>query len=164
MCVKNDKKNININKFKDINNIINNINLFEDSFNNKNNTNQLFSKINPPFDLVKEIIYILINKQLNNDIYYEFTIKNLINKKILEIFIIFIPELKKYYLKCKHNKYLENLNEKKLITILRQILRPYDYYINSIEKYNNGEKFLLYILEKNKTSGLKKISSLITFD
>jgi hypothetical protein len=59
---------------------------------------------------------------------------------------------------------LENLNEKKLITLLRQILRLYDFTINSIEKYNNGEKFLLYIIEKKKSIALKKISSLINFD
>jgi len=61
-----------------------------------------------------------------------------------------MPELKKYYLKCKHNKYLENLNEKKIITLLRQILKPYDFNLRSIEKYDYNGKFLLYIIEKKK--------------
>ena len=60
---------------------------------------------------------------------------------------------------------MENLNEKKLITLLRQILRVHNFNINSIEKYNNGEKFLLYIIEKKKSGGeLKKINSVMEFD
>ena len=56
------------------------------------------------------------------------------------------------------------MNEKKLITLLRQILKPYDFSINSIEKYNNGEKYLLYTIEKKKNLCIKKINSLINFD
>lgn len=61
--------------------------------------------------------------------------------------------------------YLENLNEKKIITLFRQLLRPYDYIINAVEKYNNGEKFLLYNISKKKSNQLlKKINSTINFD
>ena len=157
------KKNL---KFKDINEIIENIDLFE-KYNivnkNENKINQLFTK-EPPIELVEEIIYNLINKKLNEYVHYEFTIKSLISKNILSKFDKYIPELKKYYLKCKHSKYLDNITEKKLITIYRQILKPYDYYINSVEKYNDGEKYLMYILEKKKSIGIKKINSLIDFD
>ncbi len=73
--------------------------------------------------------------------------------------------MKKYYLKCKHAKYLENIDEKKYITILRQIMRPYNYSIKAYEKYNNGEKYLLYVIIKNKEDNkLKKINSVISFD
>jgi hypothetical protein len=157
----------NMNKFKEIDKIIDNIDSFEKyTFNTKDNKqNQLFSKDPPPFELVNDIIIELTNKPLDNNIYYEFTIKNLVNKKILTKIDKYIEELKKYYLKCKHSKYLENLNEKKFVTIIRQILRSHDYIINSIEKYNNGEKFLLYIIEKKKTNGtLKKINSVMEFD
>jgi len=154
-------------KFKEINSIIENIDSFE-KYNiikkNDNKSNQLFSKENPPFALVQEILFPLINKNLNDYTHYEFTIKSLINKNILDKTNKYIPELKKYYLKCKHNKYLENLTEKKIITLFRQILKPYDFSINSIEKYHDGEKFLLYIIEKNNMIGIKKISSLINFD
>lgn len=153
-------------KFRDIDNLIENIDSFEKYTINKKDEkkNQLFSKEPPPFLLVKEIIYSLINKELDDYIYYEFTIKNLVNKKLVIKIESYIEELKKYYLKCKYNKYLDNLNEKKLITLLRQILRPYDFNINTIEKYNNGEKYLLYTIIKKKDNCIKKINSLINFD
>jgi hypothetical protein len=167
--LKNEKKcnNNNINKFKDINKIIENIDSFEkyDITNkNENKINQLFSKEPPPFSLVQKILFELINKNLNDYIYYEFTIKSLINKRILEKINLYIPELKKYYLKCKFYKYLENLTEKKIVTLFRQILKPYGFSINTIEKYNDGEKYLLYIIEKKQFIGIKKINSLINFD
>ena len=151
-------------KFKDINNLINNIDSFEKYSINENKLNQLFSKEPPPFDLVKDIIFSLFNKELDNSLYYEFTIKSLVNKKSVLKMEEYIIQLKKYYLKCKYSKYLENVNEKKLITILRQILKPYDFSVNSVEKYNNGEKFLLYTIEKKKDLYIKKINSLINFD
>jgi hypothetical protein len=168
-CVKDIKKKYSKNKFIEINEVINNIDLFEKyslkKENNKLSKDQLFSKI-PDFDLVSKILLVLTNKELNDNFYFEFCRKNLQNKNIVDKINIFIHELKKYYLKCKHKKYLENLNEKKIITILRQILRYYDFSINAIEKYENRQKYLLYIIEKKKNLNLiiKKINSLINFD
>jgi hypothetical protein len=164
--VKNNKKNILVNKFRKINNLILNIDSFNKySFNNNDNIkNQLFIKDPPPYDLVNNIINNILNKELNDNIHYEFSKKNLKNKNAVEKIIFYIEDLKKYYLKCKHEKYLENLNEKKLITLFRQILKPYDYSLKSYEKYENGEKYLLYIIEKKKKINLKKISSIISFD
>lgn len=161
--------NKNISKFKEIDyEILNNIYSFDDySLNNQSIDdfkNQLFSKDIPPFSLVNKILVGTINKELNENIYYEFSRKQLNNKNIIKKIEYFIPELKKYYLKCKHNKYLEKLNEKKIITLLRQLLRPYDYMINAVEKYNNGEKYLLYSIIKKKNISLKKINSVINFD
>jgi hypothetical protein len=163
-CV-NNLKNKNI--FQDINYIIDNIDSFElysikktDIFINKN---QLFTEV-PPFTLVKKILNVIITKELNDTTYYEFCRKHLVNKNILSKINEFMPELKKYYLKCKHNKYLENLNEKKIITLLRQILKPYDFNIRSIEKYDYNGKFLLYIIEKKKNLMITKINSVINFD
>ena len=116
----NIKKTI-ISKFKEINCILNNIDSFEKYSLKKENDikdkNQLFSKDPPPIEIVNKILYTMINKELNENIYFEFSRKNLINKKVIEKINEFIPELKKYYLKCKHNKYLENLNDKKIITL-----------------------------------------------
>ena len=140
-----------LNKFKDLPDILINFESFESFEDNNednneyniNNKNQLFGKIYPPFDLIKKILSLLINYEFD-DLYYEFT---------------------KYYLKCKHSKYLENIDEKKYITILRQILKPYNFLIKSCEKYNNGEKYLLYIISKNKDEKkIKKINSVISFD
>jgi len=160
--------NKNILKFKEIDyDILNNIYLFDDDLiNNDDNNfkNQLFSKDIPPFSLVNKILIETINKELNENIYYEFSRKQLNNKNVIKKIEFFIPELKKYYLKCKHRKYLEKLNEKKIITLLRQLLRPYDYIINTIEKYSCGEKYLLYSIIKKKNLSIKKINSIINFD
>ena len=59
---------------------------------------------------------------------------------------------------------MENLNEKKIITLFIQLLKPYHFSIDSTEKYNNGEKFLLYTIEKKKNLNFKKINSVINFD
>jgi len=171
-CVKDEKKNYK-NKFVEIKDIINNIDLFEryslkQEINNNNYKNQLFSKI-PPFDLVSEILYTLINKELNDNIYFEFSRNNLLCKNVIEKINNFIPKLKEYYLKCKHKKYLEKLNDKKIITIIRQLLKNYEYNINEVKKNKNGKKYLLYIIKKKKNldNGIisfKKINSLISFD
>ena len=166
-CVKSSVKKCKSPKFKEIDEIIDNIDSFETyTFKNEkeiNYKNQLFSK-DPPFELVNRMMHVLINKDLSDNIYFEFSRKNLLNKKIQDKINIFIPELKEYYLKCKHDKYLENLNEKKIITLFRQILKPFDYSINAHEKYNNGEKFLLYVIQKRKNLVFKKIDSVINFD
>ena len=79
---KNLKKS-NFEKFIEIENLIDKFELFDIYFlkNNVPIKNQLFSYNPPPFDLVKKILYILINKELNETIYYEFSKKNLAAKK-----------------------------------------------------------------------------------
>jgi len=163
MCVYVKKKYNKIIHFIDIGNIIDSIDSFEKYY-NQNKKSQLFSKEIPPFDFVRKILAELINKDISETIYYEFSLKSLTNKNIIDKIKLHVPELKQYYLKCKHDKYLENLNEKKIITIFRQLLRPYDYIINAIEKYDNGHKFLLYIIQKKNNSYIKKINSVLNFD
>ena len=129
--------------------------------------NQLYSIV-PPYEFIKNIFKILINKDIdidNKNIYFEFSKNDMIKKDIKTKINEIIPELRKYYLKCKQNKYLDNLNEKKIITILRQLIKPYDYNIKTKEQYDNGKKFLLYILYKNNFENtIKKIDSIINFD
>lgn len=66
---------------------------------------------------------------------------------------------KSYYLPCKANKYLNNLNEKKVLTILKQIVRTFDFYVFSKEKVRSNEKIITYQivpLEKKKILNIKK--------
>ena len=58
-------------------------------------------------------------------------------------------ELSKFYFPCKSKIYLENIDEQKVITILRQILKVFNYNLISKEKYSNGEKYILYTLIDN---------------
>jgi hypothetical protein len=125
--------------------------------------NQLFS-IEPPYDFVKKIMDLFLGKNVNNP-YYQFSRKMLEDRKIVEEMIQLIPQLKEYYLKCKHAKYLDKIDSKKCITIFRQLLRVHGYKVNSTEKYQNGSKFLLYQVEKQKEKmSPKKINFTIDFD
>lgn len=58
-------------------------------------------------------------------------------------------ELSKFYFPCKSKIYLENIDEQKVITILRQILKIFNYNLISKEKYSNGEKYIQYTLIDN---------------
>lgn len=52
--------------------------------------------------------------------------------------------LVKYYLPCKARTYLSELNNKNVITILRQLARLNGYSVQSREKYIKGDKFIIY--------------------
>jgi hypothetical protein len=167
-CVKEFKKISKKIKFQEIDPIITNIDLFKNYSLNSQKDNdfkkdQLFT-ITPPLELVENILKLITMRDIDDVLYYEFSKKNIIDKNIIDKIQFYIPELKKYYLKCKHKKYLENLTDKKIITIFRQLLRVYDFNLRSIEKYNNGKKYLLYIIDKKKNLSFKKVNSIINFD
>ena len=160
----NQKKKYKKVEFIDFDNFI----PFEDLNNTFPKKNQLFSNEYPPFELVQQILNLLLYNNITNvsetdNIYIEFSKKTLVQKNVMNTIEPYIEELKKYYLKCKHKKYLENLTEKKIITLLRQILKPHNYMLLSSEKYDNGIKYLAYVI-KQKEIGLKKINSTIHFD
>ena len=160
----NQKKKYKKVEFIDFDNFI----PFEDLNNIFPTKNQLFSNEYPPFELVQQILNLLLYNNITNisdtdNIYIEFSKKTLAQKNVVNTIEPYIEELKKYYLKCKHKKYLENLTEKKIITLLRQILKPHNYVLISSEKYDNGIKYLAYVI-KEKEIGLKKINSTIHFD
>lgn len=160
----NQKKKYKKVEFIDFDNFI----PFEDLNNIFPKKNQLFSNEYPPFEIVQQILNLLLYNNITNvsetdNIYIEFSKKTLVQKNVVNTIEPYIEELKKYYLKCKHKKYLENLTEKKIITLLRQILKPHNYVLISSEKYDNGIKYLAYVI-KEKEIGLKKINSTIHFD
>ena len=67
-----------------------------------------------------------------------------------------VSELEPYYLPCKKKKYLENLPYKKIITLLRQFLKCFEYTLFSKEKYIQGEKYLTYqLMSLDKKTFLK---------
>jgi hypothetical protein len=77
-----------------------------------------------------------------------------------------LDELKHYYLPCKARIYLHDLNEKKIITILRQILRLFNMSLNSTQKYVKYKKITYYYMtELNHTKkNLKMTQQNITID
>ena len=109
---------------------------------------QLFKEI-PPMELVLKLLKCFGFENLED--------KRCICKKyftkmgVIQNIEKLIPELKKYYLPCKSKTYLTFLTDNSVLTILRQLLRPYNYIIVSREKYINGEKLINYNLV-NKTN------------
>ena len=73
--------------------------------------------------------------------------------------------LKEYYLPCKYKNYCENVTAKKLITVMKQCLRPYSYKLESKEKYISGKKHIVYYLKNyNPPPKKKENDCLISFD
>ena len=96
-----------------------------------------------------------------------FTRKDLKEHKLIQKLEEIKEEISSYYLPCKRKVYLEDLTIKKSITILRQILKLYDYVVKSNERWIKGEKIIVYqILPKNSLK--KPINSndkcIISFD
>ena len=56
--------------------------------------------------------------------------------------------LESYYLPCKSKNYIENLTEKKCITLLRQFIKVHGYTLISKERYINRKKICVYRLIK----------------
>ena len=153
-------------EFEEINKYLDNIVLFDEIIVKKNNNskNQLFRE-NISFDFLLNFFRKCFSIDLNNSTNYSFSKKTIINRNIIEIINENLVELKKIYIKCKHKIYLENLNEKKIITLLRQLLRSHNFELKAKEKYENGKKYLLYTITKKKINDdIKKINSVINFD
>ncbi len=129
----------------------------------KEKKEQLFKNI-PTKEFVEDVLKLFIPNGFQ-DSYYQFSRKMITEKNIIEKLNLLMPQLKNHYMNCKHKKYLENLDPKKCVTILRQLLRLYEYRVISMEKYHNGQKFLLYKIEKieiEKDNHQKKL--IIEFD
>ncbi len=65
-------------------------------------------------------------------------------------------KLEEYYLPCKSKIYLKDLTEKKVITILRQFIKNYNYKVITFEKSSQGRKQLTYRLMLVNDDSLEK--------
>jgi hypothetical protein len=76
---------------------------------------------------------------------------------------IFANEIKDCYIPCKQQKYANEINNKTIITILRQFLKLHEYDLYSKEKYINSTKYLLYkIISKKEKDKIKKTKKYIS--
>jgi hypothetical protein len=57
-----------------------------------------------------------------------------------------LPALSIHYLPCKARIYLENMSERKAITVLKQVLRLHGYTLRSKEKNFHNKKVMFYTL------------------
>jgi hypothetical protein len=131
--------------------------------------NQLF-KQRPSLDLVNKILPKFGIHNINDNT-TEFTLLDIAKLNTLAAVLAFENEIKECYIPCKRNKYLGSLDNKALITVLRQFLKMYDYDLHSREKFIKGTKYLVYhivtkqeknFIKKSKTPQKKEIT--IVFD
>jgi hypothetical protein len=115
--------------------------------------NQLLKK-KPPIDLIMEILNFININSLDTE--KTFSIKTLESTNVLIKAKPLLKDLGEYYLPCKYKQYFENINNRKLITILKQCLKVYDYKIISIEKYSHGNKFIVYKIKSTKETPIVK--------
>jgi hypothetical protein len=125
--------------------------------------NQLFIN-KPPIDILFELC-LFFRIDLNNlEKKNTFTKQDLIDINFKEHYTQIINMLDDYYLNCKKNIYFTNINDKKCITILRQILKLYNYSLKSIEKYYNSKKYIMYSIIYNKVDSTESTNGIINFD
>ena len=102
---------------------------------------QLF-KNKPDMNLVNDTIKLFGLSDFNDSTL--FTKQNMIDLNTVQKINEIIPRLQDFYLPCKSKKYLTRLDEKRCITILRQLLKQYNYNLLTKEKCIKGEKFNYY--------------------
>lgn len=110
---------------------------------------QLF-KVLPNKEFIDKIAQLYGIKDFDTN--YIFTIKDLEKRNIIGQLNNLKLEIAVYYLNCKFKKYMEDLTEKKSITVLRQFLRVINYKVESKEKYSNRKKYLVYNLKNTNIS------------
>lgn len=108
--------------------------------------NQLFKKI-PTKEILNKVLLCFDIKDLYSKV--SFCRKDIVRLNSVQKLNIITDELKEFYLPCKARTYLNDLNEKNIVTILRQILKHFNYNIISKEKYLRGEKYILYNIIAN---------------
>jgi hypothetical protein len=126
--------------------------------------NQLFRK-KPSKDLVIEFLNIYGLDGFEEGKTFTRNCLNTIN--IEENLINFVPKLKEFYLPCKRKIYLQDITIKKSITILRQILKLFDYLVKSNERYIKGEKIIVYHIKSlnvSKKENTNNDKCVISFD
>lgn len=124
--------------------------------------NQLF-KIIPDRSFLSDIIKLFGINDLDENIH--FTNNDLDKLNTASKLIEFVPKLKEYYIPCKSKLYLNNIDNKRAITILKQILKVFNYFIINRFKTINGKKIKYYIIhKKSEDIFIPKKNILISFD
>tara|TARA_E500000178_G_scaffold355015_1_gene426073 strand:- start:2275 stop:2670 length:396 start_codon:yes stop_codon:yes gene_type:complete len=113
--------------------------------------NQLFKSI-PDLQIVQSVLEAFGLDDIEDT--RLFTKEHMLDVETVEKLTELKDDLKKYYLPCKE-KYLNDLNEKKCITILRQLIKIHHYKCIGIEKSIKGKKMMTYRLIYSEEDYLK---------
>ena len=115
---------------------------------------QIFKNI-PTEEIINEVLKCFGLENINDKKYFSRIDLKKINT-IKEIYNIKL-DLEKYYLLCKSKIYLNNLTEKKTITILRHFIKYKNYKLILKKKYMNKTKILIYQLIKKEDINYKPL-------
>lgn len=77
----------------------------------------------------------------------EFSKRHLRDHNTVERLYDMLPELVLYYIPCKAKKYLDDVDEDRAITILRQFLRLFDFKLTKKERVVQRRKIIYYSLQ-----------------
>lgn len=113
--------------------------------------NQLFKQV-PDLEFLIKLLNCFGLQDLEDKT--EFTKDNLVKINTIDKVNNLLPELVIYYLPCKYNYFLRELTINKCITILKQVLRLFDYQIKKREHVINKIKIIYYFLKKNLGSNI----------
>lgn len=113
---------------------------------------QLFQQV-PDQEFLLKLLNCYGIKNLNDN--KEFTKTDLNDLNIINRIEDLIPELVLYYLPCKYQMFLTNITLNKCITILRQILRLYNYHLKKRENVHNKKKSIYYRIEEINNKNIK---------
>jgi len=105
---------------------------------------QLFIK-KPSIELIMKLMVHFDIMSLQSVV--AFSQKTIVQNNILIKIKPVLDELGEYYLPCKKRVYIDNITPKKLITVVKQCLKLYDYKLISQEKYIAGCKHIIYCLD-----------------
>ena len=111
-------------------------------------------KIIPPRELIFGIF-----KDLGLHIGHVFTRDSFDIDKAVEL----VGTLRQYYFDCKSADLFTNINEKRLITILRQCFKVHGYTLKGRETTRGGQKVIQYTVSKEDDSILEE-PIIISFD
>ncbi|MBU79521.1 MAG: hypothetical protein CMD29_05295 [Flavobacteriales bacterium] len=105
--------------------------------------NQNF-KNNPDLQIIQSILNTFGLENLEDDRF--FTKEHMKEINTVQNIELLKDSLEEYYIPCKSKIYLASLNEKKVITILRQFVKNHNYKVLGMEKSINGQKQMVYRL------------------
>jgi hypothetical protein len=109
--------------------------------------NQLFV-IKPSLELTNKLISKFGLKNIKDT--REFSILDMNIYNTLNTVKQFENEIANCYIPCKKEKFVSNLDNKALITILRQFLKIHDYDLHSRERFIQNVKYTFYKIVSKK--------------
>jgi hypothetical protein len=105
---------------------------------------QLFKSIPPPTFMDDFLACFGLRGLDDSSEFSKFTLRE---RGTVDQLVELLPEIVLYYIPCKAKKYLSEIDEDRAITIMRQLLRLYEYELSKKERVINKKKVIFYSLQ-----------------